>query len=263
MLEEAASNGRGARQGRAGPGGGEGSLREAAYRRIEDLLNTGGLRPGQIISQRELVAMTGTTLGSVREAVPRFEAEGLLKTLPQRGLMVPSLDVAFVRDAYQMRHLIELAAFAGLVEGEGKALVTGWIGWHEAALEQIAGLAAADQPGFLDRLQRYDWQMHATAVQRMGNRLIANVYRVTAIKIRMAAQQRIQVTFDNANRVIAEHLAILHPLAKGDAEGAQAALGFHLENSLALALGGQARPGPARGARNGGDQNGDRAAGMF
>lgn len=251
VLEESSSKGRGPRRGRAGPAA-EGSLREAAYRRIENLLNSGALRPGQIISQRELVALTDTTLGSVREAVPRFEAEGLLKTLPQRGLMVPSLDAAFVGDAYQMRRLIELAAFGALVDAKGKALVTGWIGWHEAALAQMAHLSPADQPDFLDRLQRFDWQMHTTAVQHMGNRLIANVYRVTAIKIRMAVQQRIRVTFGNAQRVIAEHLAILHPLERGDLARAQEAMGFHLDNSLAIALGGQARAGPRDDQAGGG-----------
>ena len=58
---------------------------------------TGRLKPGQLISQRELVETTGLTLSAVREAIPRLEAEGLLQTLPQRGLMVPSLDVTFVR----------------------------------------------------------------------------------------------------------------------------------------------------------------------
>ena len=38
--------------------------------------------------------MTGSTLGSIREAIPRLEADGLLQTLPKRGLMVPSLDVS-------------------------------------------------------------------------------------------------------------------------------------------------------------------------
>src|SRR5690606_7387229 len=69
-------------------------LRQAAYDSIEALLNRGALRPGEMVSQRELVEKTGCTLGAVREAVPRLEAEGLLVTVPQRGLMVPSLDVS-------------------------------------------------------------------------------------------------------------------------------------------------------------------------
>ena len=37
--------------------GAESSLRQIAYDRIEELLNWGKVRPGQIISQRELMEM--------------------------------------------------------------------------------------------------------------------------------------------------------------------------------------------------------------
>ncbi|HKJ63276.1 MAG TPA: GntR family transcriptional regulator [Hyphomicrobiales bacterium] len=213
-------------------------LRQAAYERIEDLLNNGVLRPGQIITQRELVEMTGTTLGSVREAVPRFEAEGLLQTLPQRGLMVPSLDIIFVRDAYQMRRVIELAAVPDMVVRLSRDLIAEWIDWHRSARSRIQERAGASSEDLSHEIQHRDWDMHESFVSTMRNKLIANVYRVTAIKIRMVVQSRIQVTRYNATRIINEHLGILEPLHKGDVGGTQAALARHLDNSLKIALGG-------------------------
>lgn len=217
---------------------GEPSLRQLAYDRIEELLNWGRVRPGQIISQRELVEMTGVTLGSVREAVPRFEAEGLLQTLPQRGLMVPSLDVTFIREAYQMRRLIELGAVPDLIARLDRATVTEWIDWHNAALMRLANGDGTDLAEVLRDFQLYDWDMHAQMVSAMENRLIANAYRVTAIKIRMAAQSRVRVTRQNATRVIKEHLGFLTPLLNGDAEATSRALSHHIDQSLTLALGG-------------------------
>jgi DNA-binding GntR family transcriptional regulator len=73
----------------------------------------------------------------------------------------------------------------------------------------------------------------------MDNALIANVYRVTAIKIRMAVQSRIKVRPDNALRVIDEHLAILAAVRAGDDAAASAALDRHVDNSLRIALGGE------------------------
>ena len=229
-----------ARRRRARDGGGKADvpLRQAAYQRIEDLLNSGVLRPGQIITQRELVEMTGTTLGSVREAVPRFEAEGLLQTLPQRGLMVPSLDITFVRDAYQMRRIIELAAVPDMVERLGRKTITEWIGWHRAARSRIEDRDGASSEELSNEIQRCDWDMHENFVSTMRNQLIANVYRVTAIKIRMVVQSRIRVTPLNATRIIDEHLGILEPLHKGDVGETRTALARHLENSLRIALGG-------------------------
>lgn len=214
------------------------SLRQVAYERIEDLLNWGRLRPGQIVSQRELVELTGVTLGSVREAIPRFEAEGLLQTLPQRGLMVPSLDVAFIREAYQMRRLIEINTVPDLLERVGAGVVQAWIDWHLDARARLAQDTPHDLTEFLRELQLFDWQMHARMVNALENRLISNVYRVTAIKIRMSAQARVRVTRENATRVIKEHLDFLNPLLEEQPEAAAKALGFHIEQSLTLALGG-------------------------
>jgi len=217
---------------------GESSLRQLAYSRIEELLNWGRLKPGQVISQRALVETTGLTLSAIREAIPRLEAEGLLQTLPQRGLMVPSLDVTFVREAYQMRRIIELSAIPDMIQRLDRAVIANWLDWHIQARERLSGDDITDLPAFLRELQVYDWQMHADMVDAMENSLIANVYRVTAIKIRMTAQTRVRVTRDNAKRVISEHLAFLNPLMEGSSELAAAALSRHIDQSLTIALGG-------------------------
>ncbi|HXV29225.1 MAG TPA: GntR family transcriptional regulator [Sinorhizobium sp.] len=220
---------------RRGTPSGHAPLRQAAYDRIEDLLNEGVLRPGQVVSQRELVEKTGATLGAVREAIPRLEAEGLLQTLPKRGLMVPSLDVTFVRNAYQLRAMIETNAVPHALKQLPAEEIDEWIAVHREARQRLE--KGAD-PDLSNRFQRLDWSMHARLVSAMGNALIDNVYRVTAIKIRMAVQSRIRVTPFNAERVIREHLAFLEAMRNGREADAIAALRKHIDNSLTLALGG-------------------------
>lgn len=78
-------------------------LREQAYASFTRHLLARELRPGQFISQRELVALTGLTLGAIRELVPRLEAEGLIKIVPQRGMQVVHVDLNMIRDAFQFR----------------------------------------------------------------------------------------------------------------------------------------------------------------
>lgn len=211
------------------------SLRQAAYDRIEDLLNAGVLKPGHVVSQRELVEKTGMTLAAVREAIPRLEAEGLLQTLPKRGLMVPSLEVGYVRDAYQLRMIMELAAIPHASKFLPSQEIDDWIAFHETA---AAELKAGEGLDAANRVQRLDWVMHGAIVAAAGNKMMDNVHRVTAIKIRMAVQSRIRVTPDNATRVIAEHLVFLRALRDRNIELAQDALRTHIDNSMTLALGG-------------------------
>ena len=213
-------------------------LRQAAYESIETLLRNGELRPGQIVSQRELVKRTGLTLGAVREAVPRLEAEGLLQTVPQRGLMVPSLDIVFVRDAYELRRVLEMSAIPAAIERMPDETIDELIRWHRDLRARIDSGGEAEAARAAEALQKRDWSMHEGFVAMTGNRLMINIFRVTAIKIRMAVQSRIQVTSYNARRVIDEHLAILEPLARRDAEAMAAGLARHIDNSLTIALGG-------------------------
>jgi DNA-binding GntR family transcriptional regulator len=211
-------------------------LRQAAYESIENLLKTGLLRPGQIVSQRELVKSTGLTLGAIREAVPRLEAEGLLQTVPQRGLLVPSLDIDFVRDAYQLRRVIELFAVPFTVQRMPDDEIDDLIRWHLDLRARAA--QGADGERVAAEIQQRDWVMHESFVMTTGNRLMSNIFRVTSIKIRMAVQSRIRVTSYSALRVIDEHLAILEPLRRRDADGMAAGLTRHIDNSLMIALGG-------------------------
>ena len=106
-------------------------MRTTAYSRIEALLNEGTIQPGQLVPQRELVELTGTTLGSIREAISRLEAEGLLQALPKRGLMVPSMDVAFIREAYQLRMLLEFGSIDSAIQNIPRATIADWIQANE------------------------------------------------------------------------------------------------------------------------------------
>ena len=88
------------------------TLREKAYASFTRHLLARDLRPGQFVSQRELVELTGLPLGAIREIVPRLEAEGLIKTVPQRGMQIAHIDINLIREAFQFRLFLEKEAVA-------------------------------------------------------------------------------------------------------------------------------------------------------
>ncbi|HHG89690.1 MAG TPA: GntR family transcriptional regulator [Devosia sp.] len=217
------------------PDSGSRTLRAEAYDRIISLLNVQDLRPGQIVTQRELVERTKTSLAAVREAIPRLEAEGLMKTLRQRGLMITNVDVSFVRNACQLRTIIELEAVANANRNIPPTTIEQWEEEHRSILERLQ----RDTTEELAReAQQIDWSMHDQLIASLSNDLISEVYRVNSIKVRMAAHERLLVTPFNARRVMSEHLAILEALKAQDSTRAATAMRQHLANSLSLALGG-------------------------
>lgn len=212
------------------------TLREEAYRKITGLLSSGVLAPGLVVSQRELVEQTGSNLGAVREAIPRLEAEGLIIPLRQRGMMVPSIDVTFVRNAYHLRRILELEAIRALPQDFGGATIAEWIERHEDYLAMI-GSANGTKP--VSDVQAMDWGMHQALIDSLQNDLISRTYRVNAIKIRMASHSQLRVTTGNARRILGEHMKFLRALQARKSEEAAASLDRHIENSQTLALGGK------------------------
>ena len=214
------------------------SLKAKAYGNIIELLNKQQLRSGQIVTQRDLVEATGTTLASVREAIPRLVADGLITTLNQRGLMGPNIDVTFLRNACQLREIIELEAIKCAERLIPVEMIEDWEREHIAMLDQIKSNPTDER---VKKMERIDASMHENLVASLSNEMISNIYRVNAIKVRMAAQVSLRVTPQNAFRVLGEHLAILSALKERRTADAVTAMKHHLSNSLQLALGEQVK----------------------
>jgi DNA-binding GntR family transcriptional regulator len=69
------------------------SLTERAYSQIEEAIVTLQIPPGSTVSELALSEMTGIGRTPIREAIQRLAREHLIVILPQRGLLVPEIDV--------------------------------------------------------------------------------------------------------------------------------------------------------------------------
>jgi DNA-binding GntR family transcriptional regulator len=217
------------------------TLRNQAYEAFTRQLIDRQLAPGQFVTQKQLAGLTGFPLGAIREMIPRLEAEGLIRAIPQRGLQVAQLDVASMRDAFELREVIELAALARFVAAAPDAL----IGAQAAALQAIRaqaqdGITAA----LLATAQSVDWGFHDLLVDGLGNRLIRDIHRVNAIRIRMMMPDRVTLSATTLPPAIAEHVAILDAIGRRDASAAAAAMRAHLASARRRALGIEPEPTP-------------------
>jgi len=84
------------------------SLREA-------LLNSVFL-PGEQLVERKLAALTGVSRTSIREALGSLEAEGLVRRVPGRGMVVTRLSEEEALSIYEARAIIESAMARLFVE---------------------------------------------------------------------------------------------------------------------------------------------------
>ena len=210
-------------------------LREKAYDAFKQHLLARDILPGQFVSQRELVELTGLPLGAIRELVPRLEAEGLIRTVPQRGMQVAHIDVPLIRDAFQFRVFIEKEAMALFVESASDAVVSALVEGHRSVLQRA--LSQEVTPALVAEAQAVDWGFHDSVVDALGNEIVSKAYRVNAIKIRLIRQEHIRIHDQIVAPVMQEHLRIMEALERRDAPTAVAALVAHINRARDRALG--------------------------
>jgi DNA-binding GntR family transcriptional regulator len=208
-------------------------LRERAYDVFTEQLLRSEIKPGQFVTQRELVALTGQNLGAIRELIPRLEAEGLIVTVPQRGLQILPLDITLIRNAFQFRLVLEREAVGSFTQTAS-----------DAAIERIEAahrsIVASAQGGLTDELvadaQRVDREFHETVIDDLNNDIISKAYRVNWIKVRLIRQNETSLDEDLVIPVMREHLAIIAAMKQRHSADAVDAAVAHIMNARARAL---------------------------
>jgi len=209
-------------------------LRWQAYDRFQQQLLAARIRPGQFVSQRELAALTGLPLGAIREVIPRLEAEGLLVTIPQRGLQIANVDVKLVRNAFQLRLILEREAAAQFAATATDAQLDAL---ERAHRDVVAQSARGVTPALLDRAQAVDWGLHDMMIDALGNEIVSAIYRVNSLRIRLIRLDRVTLTADSLAPAMDEHLVLLAALRTRDPQRAVAAIEAHLTHARNRALG--------------------------
>jgi DNA-binding GntR family transcriptional regulator len=209
-------------------------LRWVAYDRFQQQLLAARIRPGQFVSQRELATLTGLPLGAIREVIPRLEAEGLLRTVPQRGLQIATVDVRLVRNAFELRLMLEKEAAAKFAVSATDTQLDRLEAAHRDIIKRAQrGIT----PALLDAAQAVDWGLHDTMIDALGNEIISAIYRVNSLRIRLIRLDRVTLNAGALAPAMEEHMALIAALRRRDPRAAAAAIEAHLTSARNRALG--------------------------
>ncbi len=208
-------------------------LRDQAYKAFTRQLLTQQFRPGQFISQRELVAGTGLPLGAIREILPRLEAEGLVRTIPRRGMQVAPVDLDLIREAFQFRLFMEREAAALFATTAPDATIAELRRTHEEIVAEVRTTPGG--PALDARAQAVDRSLHDTVITATGNAIIAKAYLVNSVKIHLIHQERLRIA-GRIETAMAEHLAVIAAFEARDPEAAVLAITRHIDNARRIAL---------------------------
>ena len=209
-------------------------MREVAYERFKSQLFKRNLVPGQFVSQGELCDLLDVPLGPTREALKRLEAESLVRLIPQRGIQIADIGVTLIREAFEFRTILEVAAVRRFARSADDATIDELERATRGILERMAPGNDVDAK-LIDMALQVDWGMHDLVIESMGNRILESAHHQNFDKIKMIRLHGRSPRY--LPLAMEEHLVVIKALKKRDPDAAADALQRHLAAAERRALG--------------------------
>lgn len=192
---------------------------------LREEIQRGAFVPDQPVRQEEVAERFGVSRIPVREALGRLEAEGLVVVRPNRGAFVAALDAEQLREAYELRALVEGDLLARAVP----RLTAAHLARAEALHAALGVVEDADVQGDLNR------EFHGVllgAADRPRQRVLAEQLRGVVERYEALHEALLRETAAFQE----DHRRILDACRRDDPAGARDALKEHLRHAAALAI---------------------------
>jgi DNA-binding GntR family transcriptional regulator len=195
----------------------DGSVTEATYRKLHDLIESRQLPPGEVIEERRLALSLKVSPTPLRAGISRLLGEGKLEQLSNGSLVVRSIGMAELLELIQLR-----------LESEAASLAATRIGIEvlrpiKSKLQDVIATAAASKTAHWT----LDDEIHDQIARHCGNRPLERLIGETRQKIRMCNVEQRPERLLPASR---ERLAIVEAIINRDSPAARYAMIQHLTN---------------------------------
>ncbi|NPV70240.1 MAG: GntR family transcriptional regulator [Firmicutes bacterium] len=234
------------------------SLRTRIFESIRENIVNGAYRSGESLIESKLAEEFGVSRTPVREAIRQLELEGLVRSVPNRGVVVEGITTQEVYEIYAIR---------GLIEG----LAARWAA-ERATPEEIGRMDEAialmefyTLRSNVDQVTRLDTGFHTLMIEASKSRPLKNALGGLNHYIQRARVASLRVP-GRLGQSLEEHRAIFQAIKDRQPELAERLLNEHIgkasENLLNHLKTGEeglnAGPGKSAGpADGGGDRQGD------
>lgn len=189
---------------------------------LKDMIVSITLKPGELISEKEVAEALGASKTPVREAVIRLEDMGLVEVVPKSGTYVTPIRLDRYIEACFIRLQLETGAVRRAAERQGG--FEGIIRLEACIREQEQALAAKERVAFF----RLDENFHRILFEIAGIPGVWNVLHQSKAELdRIRHMKRIH-KISRATEVIEEHKAIAKAVRGHNPEAAEQALIKHI-----------------------------------
>lgn len=207
------------------------SLKSQVLGRLREAIVQGRYRPGEVLVAARVAEELGVSRTPVREALQALEAEGLVRSLPNRGVVVEGITPAEVEDIFTIRSVLE-------------ALAARWAA-RNMTEEELAELGEiVDLMEFytaredVDQVTRLDTRFHQLIVNGSRSRPLKHALGGAVYYVQQARAASLRVP-GRLLRALEEHRDICRALTARDGDRAAEAISTHIGHARANLLGAQ------------------------
>jgi DNA-binding GntR family transcriptional regulator len=192
--------------------------------RLRDAITSGDFQPNQRLVEKDLVALLGTSRGSVRVVLARLEQEGLVVREPNRGARVRLVSAAEAIEIVEARCVLEgLAARHAALNATSRDIT--------ALREIMAELHRLRKAGDLLAYADENRELHSLIARISGHRTAATLLQLLKSQS-VTFQYRSILRPGRADQSIREHKALVDAIIAHNPDAAEAAMRAHLDRAL-------------------------------
>ncbi|NLG85889.1 MAG: GntR family transcriptional regulator [Firmicutes bacterium] len=211
------------RRGDGGRSGRSAVLRSSIFFQLRDDILKGRFEPGESLVELKLAAQYGVSRTPVREALRQLELEGLVKYLPNRGVVVEGITTEDVEDIFVIREHLE-------------TLVATWAAKHVKPeeikkMKEILDLQEFyTAKGDVEQVTSLDTEFHRLLLEASRSKSLRYALGSMLDYVEQARFRSLRVP-GRIHDSVGEHRAILEAVADGNAELAGERMGEHMRRA--------------------------------
>ncbi|MBT2686802.1 GntR family transcriptional regulator [Bacillus sp. ISL-47] len=196
---------------------------QRAYEAIKEKILTGSYEPGQTLTEHQLVDELEMSRTPIRQALHKLTIENLLKSHPNKGVVIKQMTAKEIQDLFEFRYVLEKHVYEQLF-AQNKV---------KEAYTQLTEIQTSLKNTSLDALtiMKIDHLFHKKVIELTGNSLIlANMEnirdQILLIGTKILSSSK-NVNFESNK----EHDEILEALRKEDLKEVINKVNRHIENT--------------------------------
>ena len=204
------------------------NLATLAFRRLEQAIMQGDLKPGERLSEAGLARRFGISRGPLREAIGQLEGRKLIQRVTNQGARVVSMSNAELIDLMVIRESLEGMACrlaATRMTDEELSSLADMLADHADNEAVITGRGYFQGTG--------DRDFHARIVRASGNARLVQMLDIDLYSLLRLYRQRLSMRPGRPGQALSEHREILDALRSRNPDRAETAMRSHIRSSRA------------------------------